>query len=79
MAFYKYPGYEASQGWTYTPLSECRSGPRGVSRGSRGYFGSPGGFGYYHLKGLEKLVRFIYPIRKVHGKMPRNHNFRFWI
>ena len=51
----------------YPPLLESRSGSRGVSRGSRGYFGSPGGYGYYHLKGLEKRERFIYPIPNFHG------------
>ena len=48
---------------------------RGVSIGSRSYSGSPVGYGYYVLKGLGKLWRLIYPIQKVHGKMPRYHNF----
>ena len=44
----------SSKGVIRICLSECRSGSRGVSRGSRGYFGSPGGYGYDNLKGLEK-------------------------
>ena len=42
----------------------------------RDYFGSPGGYGYYHLKVLEKRERFIYPIPNFHGKMPRYGHFR---
>ena len=56
-------------------LLRSRSGSRGVSIGSRSYSGSPVGYGYYVLKGLGKLWRLIYPIQKVHGKMPRYHNF----
>ena len=59
----------------YLLLLRSRSGSRGVSIGSRGYSGSPVGYGYYLLKGLGKLWRLIYSIQKVHGKMPRYHNF----
>ena len=78
---YPQPGwfYSGRAMLSYTPVSESRPGSRGAFRGSRGYFGGPGAYGYYHLKGLEKRERFIYPIPNFHGKLPRYGHFRFWI
>ena len=64
---------------SYPHLLKSRSGFEGLSRGSRSYFGCPGHYGYYHLKALEKLVRFIYSNFKKNEKMQRNLKFLFWI
>ena len=36
-------------------------------------------YGYYKMKALEKLVRFIYSKIENHATWPRYGNYRFWI